>query len=138
MKSGDVIQRPWGNERIIELNDKYCVKIITINNGHRLSLQYHEKKIETLVVLSGHGKVEIEGEKIQLHVNCRPITIMPGQKHRICNPETGCQLLNDNLVILECSSPEVDDVVRLQDDYGRCPDKFHPVDVAILGGDPSL
>ena len=117
VKTGDVIEKPWGHERIIELNDAYCIKHLVIRPGHRLSKQYHERKRETLLLLSGGATVTLFDDGSSRDV---PLTlgesqpIAPGVVHRIAGPSHGA-----DAVILEVSSPEVEDVVRLSDDYGR-------------------
>ena len=110
-----VIEKPWGREEVIEINDKYMVKKLTMFAGHRCSLQFHNIKKETIYVLSGVLKIiqgtsqdELE-EKIYLAGDT--ITIAPGLIHRM---EGG-----EECVYLEASTPEMDDVVRLADDYQR-------------------
>ena len=110
-----VIQKPWGKEEVIEINDKYMMKKLTMLKGHRCSLQLHNYKKETIYVLSGQlriisgpdqnnltGKVYTAGDSI---------TIAPSTVHRMEGVEDS--------VYLEASSPEMDDVVRLVDDYDR-------------------
>ena len=110
-----VIEKPWGREEVIEINDKYMVKKLTMFAGHRCSLQFHNIKKETIYVLSGVLKIiqgtsqdELE-EKIYLAGDT--ITIAPGLIHRMEGVE--------ECVYLEASTPEMDDVVRLADDYQR-------------------
>lgn len=110
-----VIEKPWGREEVIEINDKYMVKKLTMFAGHRCSLQFHNIKKETIYVLSGVLKIiqgtsqdELE-EKIYLAGDT--ITIAPGLIHRMEGVE--------DCVYLEASTPEMDDVVRLADDYQR-------------------
>ena len=112
-----VVKKPWGHEEIWAETDKYLGKILYINKGHRLSLQYHEKKIETIRVLQGKlllilqekndgpifNKTLVEGDTD--HVGPRTI-------HRFCATD-------DDVSILEVSTPEIDDVIRLEDDYVR-------------------
>ena len=110
-----VIEKPWGREEIIELNDKYMVKKLTMFAGHRCSLQYHNFKKETIYVLSGVIKI-IQGtnqDSLQdkLYRAGDSITILPGLIHRMEGVEDS--------VYLEASTPEIDDVVRLVDDYKR-------------------
>ena len=110
-----IIEKPWGKEEVIEINDKYMMKKLTMLKGHRCSLQLHNHKKETIYVLSGQlriisgpdqdnltGKIYSEGESI---------TISPGVVHRM-------EGLEDS-IYLEASTPEMDDVVRLVDDYER-------------------
>jgi mannose-6-phosphate isomerase-like protein (cupin superfamily) len=115
MSNHSVIAKPWGHEEIIEINDKYMVKKLTMWAGNRCSLQYHNIKKETIYVLSGALKIIRGPEKGKLHEDLyRPgdtITIAPGIIHRM-------EAVEDS-VYLEASSPEMDDVVRLVDDYQR-------------------
>jgi mannose-6-phosphate isomerase len=111
----EVIEKPWGREEVIEINDKYMVKKLTMFAGHRCSLQFHNIKKETIYVLSGVLKIiqgpsqdELE-EKIYRAGDT--ITIAPGLIHRMEGVE--------ECVYLEASTPEMDDVVRLADDYQR-------------------
>ena len=110
-----IIEKPWGKEEVIEINDKYMMKKLTMLKGHRCSLQLHNHKKETIYVLSGQlriisgsdqdhltGKIYTEGESI---------TISPGVVHRMEGVEDS--------IYLEASTPEMDDVVRLVDDYER-------------------
>lgn len=110
-----VIEKPWGREELVEINDKYMVKKLTMWAGHRCSLQYHNLKKETIYVLSGVLKI-IQGpsqdELIEkLYYAGDTITISPGLIHRMEGVEDS--------VYLEASTPEMDDVVRLVDDYQR-------------------
>ncbi len=110
-----IINKPWGKEEIIEINSKYMLKKLSMNKGHRCSLQYHNLKKETIFVLSGKLKILI-GEKISdLRIRNLDkgdsITIEPGIIHRMEGIE--------NVVYLEASTPETNDVVRLKDDYSR-------------------
>lgn len=111
----DIISKPWGQEELVEINDRYMVKRLTMLEGHRCSLQYHRQKKETVYLLSGILNVYIgESSESLTLVEMHPgdsLTIMPGQVHRM-EGQTTC-------VYLEASTPELDDVVRLQDDYKR-------------------
>ena len=104
------IQKPWGKEEWIVLTDKYCLKKIYVNKGHRLSLQYHEKKEETMILEEGDCDLTLSSECIRM-VKGQIYTIKPPTVHRLEAKEDS--------VILEVSTPEVDDVVRLEDDYER-------------------
>lgn len=111
----NVIEKPWGKEEIIEINDRYMVKKLTMWAEHRCSLQYHEKKCETIYVLSGllriyQGPV-VDRLESQLYRPNDSITLVPGVVHRMEAVE--------DAVYLEASTPEMDDVVRLVDDYQR-------------------
>lgn len=107
----EVIEKPWGRELILEKNDKYVVKKLEVNPGQRLSLQYHEKKHETMYVLYGDGSIHLDG-KVKLLLSEDVVVIPPGVEHRLHAGPRG-------LAILETSTPELDDVVRIEDDYNR-------------------
>lgn len=109
------INKPWGYEVIIEHNEKYVMKKLKMNKGHKCSIQYHEKKKETVYVLSGKLKVYI-GDKMEIldGIILEPhdtITIEPYKIHRM-------EAIEDS-VYLEASTPELEDVIRLKDEYGR-------------------
>jgi len=116
-----IIDKPWGRERILEANDKYAFKILEVDPGKRLSLQYHERKHETMYCLYGRGKLVVDSNVIDLVPGVH-VTILPTQVHRLVADD------NSPVVIMEASSPELDDVVRLEDDYNRDDDdfNFHP------------
>jgi len=105
-----VIDKPWGKEEIIENNDKYVVKRLTMNEGKRCSLQYHEYKKETIYVLDGILKIQIGEESIDYEKGDF-VTIVPGVIHRMEGVTTS--------VYLESSTNELDDVIRIEDDYSR-------------------
>ena len=108
------VPKPWGHELIFAENERYAGKILHIDPGHSLSLQYHEKKDETLYVLSGevYLLVEVDGAMQELKLGRgETYRILPGVRHRM-RAETVCELV-------EVSSPELTDVVRLEDAYGR-------------------
>jgi mannose-6-phosphate isomerase len=94
---------------------RYAAKILHIEAGHRLSLQYHRFKEETLLLMRGRMALELEGPHggMERHeaLPGQLFHILPGQKHRLAALET-CD-------VLEVSTPELEDVVRLQDDFGR-------------------
>ena len=108
-------EKPWGYEDLIALNDRYCFKLLFVKAGHRTSLQYHKVKHETMYFLSGKATLEIHGEDGSVE-NRRLATgdtfqLAPGTVHRMSAEE--------DATYLEASTPELDDVVRLEDDYGR-------------------
>jgi quercetin dioxygenase-like cupin family protein len=110
------VPKPWGHEKIWALSDRYVGKILHINAGHELSIQYHNKKDETIYLLSGeivyrvqrHGEDELDDVRLQLGEAFR---IVPGTIHQMI-AVTDCD-------VLEVSTPELNDVVRLSDKYGR-------------------
>jgi len=103
------IKKPWGYEELIE-NDKYVVKKLFMKKDHRCSLQYHEYKKETIYVLSGKLIITIGDEDI-VYKKGEYVTIEPNTIHRM----TGLT----NCYYLESSTTELDDVVRVEDDYKR-------------------
>lgn len=104
------VTKPWGKEEWLVLNDKYCVKRLYIEEGESTSLQYHEAKKETMFLESGACDLVIKETTIKMKYNT-PYTINPNDIHRL--------ICYRSAVILEVSTPEVDDVVRIQDNYGR-------------------
>jgi mannose-6-phosphate isomerase-like protein (cupin superfamily) len=111
-----IVRKPWGKEVWLELNHKFCYKRLYINKGYRTSFQYHQYKLETTYVISGIGELWLEDTEgtIKKH-KLGPgatVTILPGRKHRI--------VALTNLILQEVSTPEVDDVIRIEDDTGRC------------------
>jgi mannose-6-phosphate isomerase len=108
------VEKPWGHELWWAQTERYVGKLLHVKAGHRLSLQYHEKKDETIHLWSGELQLVLdEGEGLLEHV-MRPgesYHVKPFTKHRMV-AITDCD-------ILEVSTPEVHDVVRLEDAYGR-------------------
>jgi len=108
-------EKPWGFELLFAHTPKYAGKLIFVRKGHRLSLQYHEKKDETIYFYQGKALLEIEGSDGRLVSN----TLQPGQCIRI-PPRTKHRLKAiEDCTFFEVSTPELEDVVRLEDDYGR-------------------
>lgn len=110
------VDKPWGHELIWAHTDIYVGKILHIRGGESLSLQYHQVKDETIHVLNGtlrfrHGPGEQEIETVELKAG-ESFHIRPGTVHQM-EALTDCD-------VLEASTPHLDDVVRLQDRYGRC------------------
>jgi len=109
------VDKPWGSELIWAWTTRYVGKIITIEAGKRLSLQYHELKDEWIHVIDGRLRLTLEGddglvETIELGAGASA-HVPTGRTHRYEAIET-CRLI-------EVSTPELDDVVRLEDDFGR-------------------
>ena len=104
------VQKPWGREVWISLTERYCYKILHITKGHRTSLQYHVKKLETNYVISGTGQLLLDDNIHELFADTS-FTVRPGQVHRI--------KADTDLVLHEVSTPEVDDVIRVEDDEHR-------------------
>ncbi len=108
------VPKPWGYEIIWAHTDRYVGKVLHINAGHALSVQYHTQKDETVYLLKGEMKYWVKlGDDLE-DVRLREgdaFRITPGTVHYM-EAITDCD-------ILEASTPELDDVVRLQDRYGR-------------------
>jgi quercetin dioxygenase-like cupin family protein len=114
MSSVNKVSKPWGYEIHWAVTDRYVGKILHITAGHALSLQYHKLKDETVYVHSGKLLYEIEIDGVLTKREMGPgdsIHVPPTTVHRMTAIED-CD-------ILEASTPELDDVVRLEDRYGR-------------------
>lgn len=114
----EMIVKPWGFEQIIHKNDKYVMKQIHIEPGKRLSLQYHNNKTETILCISDEAIVwtkrsaeDTETKKATLKYG-EAFHVETGQIHRFA---AGFKPVD----LIEVSTPELDDVVRLEDDYNR-------------------
>ena len=108
------VEKPWGYEIHWAKTDRYVGKIIHINKGHALSLQYHNKKDETILLWSGKLLFEIQQDGELQKLEVKPgerFHVTPGTVHRMTAIED-CD-------VVEVSTPELDDVVRLEDRYGR-------------------
>lgn len=102
-----VVQKRWGKELWIKVTDKYALKILKIKRGKGISLQYHKKKEETWYITKGKGKVIFRDENNILLLNKGDhLHITPGTIHKIDAIE--------DLEILEASTTELDDVIRLR------------------------
>ncbi|HTQ79963.1 MAG TPA: cupin domain-containing protein [Thermoanaerobaculia bacterium] len=109
------VEKPWGYELIFAHTDRYVGKILHVNAGQALSLQYHQKKDETLYLAAGEVELVVEEEGHLIRRTLRggeSYRIEPYTKHRMVAGEQGCD-------IVEVSTPELEDVVRLEDRYGR-------------------
>jgi mannose-6-phosphate isomerase-like protein (cupin superfamily) len=112
---GRRVPKPWGYELLWAETERYVGKVLHIEAGHALSLQYHERKDETIHLLSGELDLEVgENDSERTTLRMKPgdsVHITPFLRHRM-TAVTTCD-------VLEASTPELDDVVRLQDRYGR-------------------
>lgn len=110
------VPKPWGHETIWAHTDRYVGKILHVKAGEKLSIQYHEHKDETVFLLSGEMKywVQMPGD-----TELRDQRLVAGESFRI-TPHTihAIEAVTD-IDVLEASTPELDDVVRLKDRYGR-------------------
>jgi mannose-6-phosphate isomerase len=116
-----IVEKPWGHEDRWAITDRYLGKLLYIKKGHRLSKQYHEEKDETIYVLSGSLLLEMgphysknedtPGIKVVLREG-EAQRIEPGIVHRYCADK-------EDVVLIEVSTAEINDVVRIEDDYSR-------------------
>ncbi len=106
-------KRPWGSFTRFTNNELSTVKLLNVNKGEQLSLQYHAKREEFWKVISGTPKIVIGDDTFDAKAGDE-FTVSVNTKHRISAP-------NDDVVILEISKGEFDedDIVRLEDVYGR-------------------
>jgi len=108
------VPKPWGHETIWAHSDRYVGKILHINAGQELSVQYHNKKDETVHLLSGEISYRVKTSELLEDMRLRvgeSFRITPGTVHQMV-ALTDCD-------VLEVSTPELNDVVRLSDKYGR-------------------
>jgi quercetin dioxygenase-like cupin family protein len=112
------VDKPWGYELHWAVTERYVGKVLHVNAGHALSLQYHNRKEETILLWAGRLLYEIQdGDSLAKH-DLRPgdrMHVPPGTIHRMTAVED-CD-------IFEVSTPDLDDVVRLEDRYGRAEQK---------------
>lgn len=110
--------KPWGKEVIWAETQDYVGKLLYINEGHKLSLQYHEEKEETILVISGELEITVSdhgrrGVSVLKLSEGETYHVTPGTIHRFA------ATLGTNVVLAEVSTNHLDDVVRLEDDYDR-------------------
>ena len=110
------VEKPWGYELIWALTDTYCGKVLFVRAGHSLSLQFHRQKDEAWLVQTGRAKLELGNAgdtmlKEEVIGAGAAFHYVPGTVHRLTAIE--------DTTILEVSTPQLDDVVRLEDAYGR-------------------
>jgi mannose-6-phosphate isomerase-like protein (cupin superfamily) len=112
-----IVEKPWGYEVRWAITDRYLGKILHVRKGEALSLQYHEQKDECLLIVRGAIDAELGGEDGELKTirmgEGDTVRLSPGTRHRFTAVE--------DADIYEVSTPEIDDVVRLEDRYGRAP-----------------
>jgi mannose-6-phosphate isomerase-like protein (cupin superfamily) len=116
-----LVDKPWGRETWLELwkdpktGRGYCLKLIFLKANEISSLQYHQRKVETQYIVDGRAEVSLENEKGSLERRTigkgEFFTVINGRKHRV-------KALTD-LTLLEVSTPEVEDIVRINDKYNR-------------------
>ena len=122
MSSGDggqpkarQVAKPWGHERIWAETDRYVGKILVIETGKRLSLQRHEVKDESILVLSGRLELTLQDDAGAIVVE----ELGPGDHRRVVTGRIHRFGAIERCELVEVSTPELDDVVRLEDDFGR-------------------
>jgi mannose-6-phosphate isomerase len=109
------VDKPWGHELIWVVTDRYVGKVIAIDAGRRLSLQYHEQKDESIYVLAGRLRLHLEDEAGAMTVR----ELGPGDSARVPAGRRHRFEAVDDVELIEVSTPELDDVVRVEDDFGR-------------------
>lgn len=109
------IDKPWGYELVFAHTERYVGKILHLDPDQALSLQYHERKDETLYLASGSVELSVQegGHLVQRRLAVgEAYHVPPGTRHRMVAGPEGCDLV-------EVSTPELEDVIRLEDRYGR-------------------
>lgn len=108
------VEKPWGYELHWAKTDRYVGKVIHVNKGHALSLQYHNQKDETIFLWSGKllFEIEVEGRLIGHEM-------LPGEAVHVTPKTVHRMTAIEDSDIMEVSTPELHDVVRLEDRYGR-------------------
>jgi mannose-6-phosphate isomerase len=109
------VEKPWGHEIRWAVTDRYLGKLIHVNKGHQLSLQYHVQKDESIFIASGLLDLVLEDDTGDLHVH----RMTPGMSARVRAGRRHRFIAVEDTDLFEVSSPEIDDVVRLEDSYGR-------------------
>lgn len=110
------VDKPWGYELIWAKTDQYVGKILHINKGHQLSLQYHQQKEETIYIQSGQMKFlfeETPGAPLVEKI------LNPGDVHHVPPNRQHRMIALEDCDVFEVSTPQLHDVVRLSDSYGR-------------------
>jgi mannose-6-phosphate isomerase len=109
------VDKPWGHELIWAHTDRYVGKILVIETGKRLSLQRHEVKDESILVRAGRLRLYLEDEDGVV----REAELGPGEHRRIPTGRVHRFEAIERCELIEVSTPELEDVIRLEDDFGR-------------------
>jgi mannose-6-phosphate isomerase len=109
------VRKPWGHELIWALTDRYCGKVLVIEAGKRLSLQRHHVKDESIYVLSGRLRLSLEDDAGAVRIE----ELGAGDARRVTTGRIHRYEAIERTELLEVSTPELDDVERLEDDFGR-------------------
>jgi len=115
MTTGRRVDKPWGHELIWAHTDRYVGKILVIEAGKRLSLQRHEIKDETILVATGLLRLYLEDADGEVRVE----ELGPGDHRHVPTGRIHRYEAIERCEVFEVSTPELDDVIRLSDDYGR-------------------
>lgn len=110
------VEKPWGHELIFAVTEKYVGKVLHIKKGEALSLQYHNKKDETIHIQKGSIKFQTAPRP---EAKLEEVVLKPGESFHITPGLVHRMIAIEDTDILEVSTPELDDVVRLEDRYGR-------------------
>ena len=114
------VTKPWGKEEWLELNEKYCYKRIYINAGYKTSYQYHNFKRETNYIISGEAEIWLENDEGIVEKKIMKagdyFNVTPPKKHRV--------IALTDIILQEVSTPEVDDVIRINDEFARADGKI--------------
>lgn len=111
------VEKPWGYELIWAKTSDYVGKILHINKGHQLSLQYHRVKEETIFLSSGKMTFVFESDDGKM----QEIALSAGEAHHVPVGRKHRMIAVEDCDVFEVSTPQLDDVVRLEDGYGRVP-----------------
>ncbi|MBD0318533.1 MAG: cupin domain-containing protein [Thermoleophilia bacterium] len=109
------VEKPWGYELVFAYTERYCGKLLFVRAGEELSLQFHREKDEVVFVHEGRIELEVGDTPSSLHT----LVVGPGRAFRFRPGTVHRWRALEDTVILEASTPELDDVVRLDDRYGR-------------------
>ena len=110
-----LVKKPWGWENRFAITDRYLGKVIHVDRGEMLSLQYHNQKDETILITRGVMDLELEEDSGTMRTH----RLTPGMSRRIRPGRRHRMIAVEECEFFEVSSPEIDDVVRLEDKYGR-------------------
>ena len=114
-EAGRRVDKPWGHELIWAHTDRYVGKILVIEAGRRLSLQRHRVKDESIYVATGRLRLSLEDDEGTVRVE----EIGPGEYRRVPTGRIHRYEAIERCELIEVSTPELDDVIRLEDDFGR-------------------
>lgn len=106
-----IVPKPWGREDWLVVGDRIVMKRLVVHAGRRFSLQYHERKEEAWLVVRGRARLTL-GQRVVTVEPGAVVHVRPGTIHRVEAPE-------GEVEFIEVSTPELEDVVRLEDDFGR-------------------